>query len=252
MSNPSPSSPNRLDYKILPATQSDCAAIAQVEALSNFNSSKTAPRCNPAQVIFPPPDDVSSRTKDFSEKTQNDPSMKIWKAVATVDGVDKIVAMTVWHFYPEPKIVDDWKDIDWPSNAQGEACNGFIRGMASLRKKHMSGKEFGRKFLFFFFFFSWLVAWLIHMCLGVRGVPSLLVRKERERRRKEKKYKMKWSANLIQFILIICRSSSTSDVAGIPRLWDWLHSDQDWSGRGSGNGSAHLLAGGFERWISTL
>ncbi|KAI2786862.1 hypothetical protein POX_g09258 [Penicillium oxalicum] len=143
MSNPSPSSPNRLDYKILPATQSDCAAIAQVEALSNFNSSKTAPRCNPAQVIFPPPDDVSSRTKDFSEKTQNDPSMKIWKAVATVDGVDKIVAMTVWHFYPEPKIVDDWKDIDWPSNAQGEACNGFIRGMASLRKKHMSGKEFG-------------------------------------------------------------------------------------------------------------
>ena len=185
MSNPSPSSPNRLDYKILPATQSDCAAIAQVEALSNFNSSKTAPRCNPAQVIFPPPDDVSSRTKDFSEKTQNDPSMKIWKAVATVDGVDKIVAMTVWHFYPEPKIVDDWKDIDWPSNAQGEACNGFIRGMASLRKKHMSGKEFGRKFRFFFFFF--LTCCMAHSHVSRCPGGSLSFGQERERKKKKGK-----------------------------------------------------------------
>ncbi|KAF7715441.1 Uncharacterized protein PECH_007137 [Penicillium ucsense] len=140
--NPKPTKP---DYQILPATQSDCAAIAQVEALSNFHASNTSPRCNPAQVIFPPPDDVSSRTKDLSDKTQNDPSMKMWKVVVTdqADGQEKIVSLAIWHFYPEPKAVDEWKDIEWPANAQGEACNAFIRGMAALRKKHMSGKTFG-------------------------------------------------------------------------------------------------------------
>jgi hypothetical protein len=140
------SRPTSLDYKVLVATEADCASIAKIEAISNCEASKTNPKNNISLVLFGPPDDASFRTKDLANKIQNDKSAHIWKAVITdADGQEKIIAFTLWHFYLEPKVIDDWKDIEWPSTANQEGCNLFLRSTVAMRKKHMSGKIFGRE-----------------------------------------------------------------------------------------------------------
>ncbi|KAF3401931.1 hypothetical protein F1880_009790 [Penicillium rolfsii] len=133
-----------LDFKILVATEADCAAFAEIEDISNCNASKTHPRNNLSIVLFGPPGDTSFRTKDLADKIRNDNSARIWKAVLTdSEGQDKIVAFSLWHFYLEPKVIDDWKDIQWRPTANQEGANLFLRSAVAMRKKYMSGKVFG-------------------------------------------------------------------------------------------------------------
>lgn len=135
-----------LNFKILAATESDCAAFARIEDISNSNASKTDPRNNISLVLFGLPSDTSARTKDLADKLQNDKSAHIWKAVITdSDGQEKIIAVSLWHFYLEPKVIDDWKDIEWRPTANQEGANLFLRSAVAMRKKYMSGKVFGRK-----------------------------------------------------------------------------------------------------------
>lgn len=138
-----------LDFKILPATEADCATIASIEAISNCEASKTKPENNISRVIFGPSNDTSLRAKDLLDKLQNDKSMQMWKVVISDDnGEDKIIALSIWHYYLEPKVIEDWKDIEWPPTAHAEGCNAYIRSATAMRKKHMSGKIFGRRWLF--------------------------------------------------------------------------------------------------------
>ena len=137
-----------LDYKILPATEADCVAIASIEATSNCLASKTKPENNLSRVLFGTSSDVSPRAKDLLDKLQNDKSMQMSKVVISdANGEEKIIALSIWHYYPEPKEIEDWKDIEWPPTAHGDGCNSYIRSAVAMRKKHMSGKIFGRKWL---------------------------------------------------------------------------------------------------------
>lgn len=140
----------KLDYKVLVATEADCAEFARIEDISNCEASKTDPRNNISRVLFGPPSDTSARTKDLVDKLENDKSAHIWKAVITdSNGQEKIVAVALWHFYLEPKVIDDWKDIEWRPTANQEGANFFVRSAVAMRKKYMSGKVFGRKSLTF-------------------------------------------------------------------------------------------------------
>jgi hypothetical protein len=134
-----------LDFKILPATVADCATVATVEAISNCNPSKTEPKNNFALVLFGPTGDSSFRAKDLANKVENDKTARIWKAVIS-DGnnQEKIVAISLWHYYLEPQVIEDWKDIEWPAGAHQEGCNTLLRLSVAMRKKHMSEKKFGR------------------------------------------------------------------------------------------------------------
>ncbi|CEJ61483.1 hypothetical protein PMG11_10016 [Penicillium brasilianum] len=133
-----------LDFKILPATEADCATVATIEAISNCNASKTEPKNNLSLVLFGPPGDSSFRAKDLASKLENDKTARIWKAVISDENAqEKIIAISLWHYYVEPKVIEDWKDIEWPAGAHQEGCNTFLRTTVAMRKKHMSGKEFG-------------------------------------------------------------------------------------------------------------
>jgi hypothetical protein len=135
-----------LDFEVLAATESDCVAFATIEDISNSEASKTDPRNNISLVLFGPPGDTSARAKDLADKLQNDKSAHIWKAVITdSNGQEKIVAVSLWHFYLEHKVIEDWKDIEWRPTANQEGANLFLRSAVAMRKKYMSGKIFGRK-----------------------------------------------------------------------------------------------------------
>lgn len=142
------SKPSSLDFKIVPATEADCATVAKVEATSNCDASKTEPKNNISLVLFGPPSDSSFRAKDLANKVENDPSARIWKAIISDEnGQEKIIAISLWHYYLEPKVIEDWKDIEWPAGAHQEGCNTFLRTTVAMRKKYMSGKIFGRTLL---------------------------------------------------------------------------------------------------------
>ncbi|KAJ5152732.1 uncharacterized protein N7482_009210 [Penicillium canariense] len=138
------SSSSSLQFKVLPATEEDCAAMAMVETVSNCAASKVKPEHNLACVLFGPPGDTSVRTKDFIDKLQNDKTARMWKAVTTdPEGQEKVVALSLWHFYLEAVPIEDWKDIEWPASANSDGCNKFFRDVVAMRKKHMTERRFG-------------------------------------------------------------------------------------------------------------
>ncbi|KAJ5691946.1 hypothetical protein N7462_001369 [Penicillium macrosclerotiorum] len=138
------STPASLNFEILLATEEDCPSLAKVEAVANTDADKEKPERNISRILFGPPDDVSFRAKDLTEKLQSDRTVRLWKAVVTdEEGKKKIVGFAFWYLYTEPKPIPEWKDIEWPAGANSAGCNEFIRKVVETRIKHMSEMRFG-------------------------------------------------------------------------------------------------------------
>lgn len=146
-----------LQFKILPATEDDFPALAEVEAISNTGATKTPLESNVTYLMFGLPNDecIQSRVTGLKETSRDDPALTSYKGVV-VDGQgeEKVVAWAQWGFYTEEQPIKDYVDKEWPSSANGEACNDIIRVFSAARQKYMSGKKHACK---------WLC--LTHMCL---------------------------------------------------------------------------------------
>lgn len=121
----------------------DCLTLANIEAVANHEASKAKPDSNIARILLGPPGDQSFRTKDLVDKMRNDPTLRIWKVVIGSEGEEKIIAYAFWNFYTEAKPIEEWKDIDWPAQANRDGCNQYMASVVAMRKKHMSGRKFG-------------------------------------------------------------------------------------------------------------
>ncbi|KAL1984846.1 hypothetical protein VTN96DRAFT_8601 [Rasamsonia emersonii] len=154
-----------LQVTILPATEADCLALAQIESIafnsSSSNSSNDANDSHPSSsslghVMFGPPsaEGQAFRAKDIGEKMRTDPTLKVWKAVVDVDKNDdekeeeeeeqhkKIVAWAAWHFYCDPWPGQEWQDREWPGARNPQACNDFFGTIAQKRSQYMGGKRY--------------------------------------------------------------------------------------------------------------
>ncbi|KAJ5950069.1 hypothetical protein N7454_001653 [Penicillium verhagenii] len=136
--------PKLAGFKILPATDDDFFALAQVEAIANDTATQTPIEANVSRLMFGLPNDENSkfRAKGMIERRRDDTSMKDYKVVVEEDGKEKIVAWASWNFYTDERVIKDWTNITWPETANGDACNGIIGRMTTLRQKHMSGKNY--------------------------------------------------------------------------------------------------------------
>jgi hypothetical protein len=92
----------RIDFKILPATEEDAFALAQVEAISNEEANKARGENNLSHVIFGLPSDARHqfRAKGLVDKMKNDTYARNYKAVVEEDGKEKIVGWANWFFIP--------------------------------------------------------------------------------------------------------------------------------------------------------
>lgn len=136
----------RTEFKIVPATEEDAVALAQVESIANEEANSERGQRNLFHVIFGVPSEVrhNFRAKGLVDKMKNDPYGRNWKAVVEEDGQEKIVGWANWFFYTEPQPIE-FKDIDWPAGMNSKGCNEFIHTLTAVRAKHQTGRKFGCK-----------------------------------------------------------------------------------------------------------
>lgn len=136
----------RQEFKIVPATEEDAVALAQVESIANEEANLARGQKNLSHVIFGPPSEVrhNFRAKGLVDKMKNDPYARNWKAVVEEDGQEKVVGWANWFFYTEPQPIE-FKEIDWPAGTNAKACNEFISALTAVRAKHQTGRNFGCK-----------------------------------------------------------------------------------------------------------
>lgn len=138
------SRPSSVEFTILPATENDCDALAEIEAVANGQTNKGKPESNLPRVIFGPPSKASQdfRAKDLLDKLKNDKFTRMWKAVVNDgNGKEKIAAWAHWYYYTEPQPIE-WKDIEWPEPVNSDGANEYIGKAHAIRGKYMSGKKF--------------------------------------------------------------------------------------------------------------
>ncbi|KAL1953191.1 hypothetical protein VTO42DRAFT_3397 [Malbranchea cinnamomea] len=136
--------PSPSPIQILPATEDDCLAIADIESLA-FEP-------DPGSRIMFGPRNVANlpfRAAQLKEVMNTDPTVRFFKAV--VD--DQIVAAAQWHFRTNP----DWHlgkgpgpnpstmcGIDpptsWPPGSNAPALDAFFGWIYEVRKRRMGGK----------------------------------------------------------------------------------------------------------------
>ncbi|KAJ5198526.1 uncharacterized protein N7498_007643 [Penicillium cinerascens] len=134
----------RKEFKIVPATEEDAVALAEVESIANEEANLSRGQKNVSHVIFGPPNEVKHnfRAKGLVEKMKNDPFVRNWKAVVEEDGQEKIVGWANWFFYTEPQPIET-KEIDWPAGMNAKGCNEFIGALTAMRAKYQTGRKFG-------------------------------------------------------------------------------------------------------------
>lgn len=138
----SPSTP----IEILPATQADCLAIADIESLAFEPNPASKFLFGPRNIGFLP-----KRAAQLQELMDVDPTMRLYKAV--VDG--EIVGAAHWHIRTDP----EWhlgkgrekgeggyvKGVDapttWPPGSNTAALNEFFGWIYGVRKRRMGGKK---------------------------------------------------------------------------------------------------------------
>lgn len=151
-----------LQVTILPATEADSLALAQIESIafssSSQNNSNNDSDSNASSslgyIMFGPPsaEGQAFRAKDIAEKIRTDPTLKVWKAVIDSndnddekeeEGKKKIVAWAAWHLYHDPWPGQEWQDKeDWPGARNPQACNDFFGAIARKRSQYMGGKRY--------------------------------------------------------------------------------------------------------------
>lgn len=138
--------PGYIQFKILPAIEEDCFALAQVESVANDEANKARGGKNISHVIFGPPSEVcqSFRAKGLVDKMKNDTYARNYKAVVEENGQQKIVGWASWFFFTEPQRIE-FKELEWPTGVNSKACNEFIGTLTATRAKYMSGKTYGCK-----------------------------------------------------------------------------------------------------------
>jgi hypothetical protein len=130
------SSPS-ITISVLPAEQSDCRTMAEVDYAAFSNDPA-------AQVLFgsfPTEAGLSHREQEIADKMANDPTVRFTKAV--VD--DKLVAWAEWHYYFNTEEKED-KDPEssWPDGANVEACEEMFGKLYQFRRERMSGTRHAR------------------------------------------------------------------------------------------------------------
>ena len=136
----------RIEFKIVPATEEDAVALAEVESIANEEANRARGPSNLCHIVFGPPNEVrhNFRAKGLVDKIKNDPYARNWKAVVEEDGQEKVVGWANWFFYTEPQPIE-FKDIDWPAGTNVKACNEFIGTLTAVRAKHQTGRTYGCK-----------------------------------------------------------------------------------------------------------
>lgn len=133
MSNP------LVNVEILPATEEDTLALAQIESAA-FQGSD--PRLGAVLFGPPTPQGHERRSKDLIGVMNNDPTVKFTKAV--VDG--QIAAWAEWHYYAEPFSPKEWEDKEFPDFTSPAGCNEFFGLIQKRKNKHLAGSRFACEF----------------------------------------------------------------------------------------------------------
>lgn len=96
------------------------------------------------------------RAEDLAHQMQTDPTVQVHKAVLSDGGAEqnKIVAWAQWHYYLEPRPVEEWQNRDFPFSRHPDACNEFLGGVTGVRNKHMAGEKYGRTYFIFLYISS--------------------------------------------------------------------------------------------------
>lgn len=140
-----PSMSSSTPIEILPATEADCLAIADIESLAFERDPMTQATFGPRDIGALP-----KRSAQLQELITVDPTVRFFKAV--VDG--QIVAAAQWHIRTDP----EWhlpnlersegefvKGVDvptsWPPGANASALNDFFGWIYGVRKRRMGGKK---------------------------------------------------------------------------------------------------------------
>lgn len=136
---------------ILPAQETDCSTLAWIEQRGNDHADKGIGRSNLIQLLFGPfnAQNQESRGENLASQMQTDPTVEFHKAVLNDGSAEhgKIVAWSQWHYYLEPRPVEEWKNKDWPLSHSPDGCNEFLGAVAAARNTHMSGQKYGRTYL---------------------------------------------------------------------------------------------------------
>lgn len=146
-----PSSPSvRTD--IIPADEADCLLLAQIESLAFSYCSEGQEASNLSRIMFgdPSAEREDIRAAELLKKMQTDSTAKIYKAVVNNDIAEsrKIVGWAIWHYYLDPRPVEEWEDSTWSLCRSPDACNEFFGSLTRARNYHMSGRRYGRKYFF--------------------------------------------------------------------------------------------------------
>lgn len=129
-------------FKILPAAEEDCLALAKLWSTANCEVDDPGAR-EFLTILFGKPTNeyIQTRAENYREKTMRNPNTRFWKAIVEENGEEKIVGWTycVWHTEIKPI---KWKDFEWPAPANSDAANRTMCDITEARARQMTGKQF--------------------------------------------------------------------------------------------------------------
>ncbi|KAH8695932.1 acyl-CoA N-acyltransferase [Talaromyces proteolyticus] len=141
-----------ITISVLPATEEDYLALAQVEsqAFSDPDDTSSDVPSTIGGVMFGPPsaEGQAARAKDLAKLVRTVPGMRLFKAVAhdpdaACDNYTKTIGIGGWIYYTDPHPTEDpWEDKPWEGARDPRACNDYFGEFSRRKTRIMGGKRF--------------------------------------------------------------------------------------------------------------